>query len=277
MNNLAQRTLTSVVFVIVMVAGTVLNPLAFGALFLVIMTVAMEEFYGMTLGGRHVLQQKLGILTAAVLFTLVLCMKMYGLQTRWLACALVPFLAVPVSCFFGKDHSDFGLVSYVYAGILCIGLPVCLTPFLVFDGTGAFNGFILLAVFIVIWICDVGAFSVGSLLGQRPGSRKLAPSISPKKSWWGFAGGVFLGTLAAFLLHIPGLLPYPVIHCICLGALISVASVCGDLAESMWKRYCGVKDSGSCIPGHGGMYDRFDSSFFAVPASVVYLAIFNLL
>ena len=277
MNNFALRSLTAVVFVIVMVLGLVLSPLAFGALFIVIMAVAMQEFYTMTLGGRFVLQQKLGMVASVLCFTLILCTRMYGLEVRWLAVCLLPLLAILISLFFCKDHTDFGLVAYVFAGIVCVGLPLCTAPFAAFDRSGEFNGFILLSVFVVIWFCDMGAYFIGSALGQKPHSRKLAPSISPKKSWWGFAGGLIFGTAAAVLMHIPGFFPYPLPHCVALGVLISLASVCGDLSESMWKRWCGVKDSGNCIPGHGGMYDRFDSSLFAIPFTVIYLAFFSLL
>ena len=79
------------------------------------------------------------------------------------------------------------------------------------------------------------------------------------------------------MLHLVGWLPYGPVHSLVLGVLVSVAGVCGDLFESLWKRWFGVKDSGNCIPGHGGMLDRFDSSLLAIPVAVVYLTLFGLL
>jgi len=277
MNNFVKRTITAVIFAAVMVGGLILNPLAFGALFLVVMVFAMDEFFRMSVGGRFLFQQKMALLTSAIVFTVILCSKEYDANLRWLSLALVPFFAILVSCFFQKSHEDFGQLAFVFAAILCIALPVCTSPFLVFDITGRFNGFILLAVFIVIWCCDIGAYLIGTALGQRPGARKLAPSISPKKSWAGFWGGIVMSVAGAFCMHLTGWFPFPLIHCLALGLVIGVGSVCGDLFESMWKRFFDVKDSGNCIPGHGGMYDRFDSSLFAMPLTVLYLTIFNLL
>lgn len=277
MNNFLLRTVTAVAFVAVMVGCLLFEPLLFGALFLVVMVVAIGEFYRMSLGGRHLAARKLGLLTAASFFTMVFCTRLYGMDSRWMALCILPALGILVSCFFEKDHSDFGGIAYVLAALLCIGLPLCCAPLMVINGAGEFNGFILFSVFIVIWGCDVGAYCIGTLLGCRPGARKMAPSISPKKSWWGFWGGLSVGLLASCLTYLTGWLPYPLHHCLVLGVIVSLASICGDLSESMWKRYFGVKDSGNCIPGHGGMYDRFDSSLFAIPAATCYLALFELL
>jgi len=242
-----------------------------------VMTVSMSEFFNMSLGDRHIFAQKLALLEAAVLFTTILCIRLYGIDAKWLVFSIIPILGILVSCFFEKDHSNFGFIAYVLASIVCIALPLCCAPLLVLDSSGNFNGLILLGVYVVIWGCDVGAYCIGSLLGQRPGARKMAPLISPKKSWWGFWGGNLTGVIASYLMFLLGWFPYPLYHCLALGLLVSIASICGDLSESMWKRYFGVKDSGNCIPGHGGMFDRFDSSLFAIPVALCYLALFELL
>ena len=276
MSNLALRTVTSVVFTAVMVAGIIISPYIYGGLFLVIMVVALQEFFRMTIEGRFMFQQKCAIAAAALMFMFVLFWRMDRMDPEWTALAILPLLAIPVSFIFRKDHTDFGMISYLYAGILYIALPLTLTPFMVIQG-GEFNGFVLLSIFVIIWLCDVGAYTIGTLLGQKPTSRKLAPSISPKKSWWGFWGGLTFGAIAAVVLHFVGWLPYSIVHCIVLGAIVSASGVCGDLVESLWKRYIGVKDSGNCIPGHGGMLDRFDSSLLAIPVAFIYMIIFNLI
>ena len=83
---------------------------------------------------------------------------------------------------------------------------------------------------------------------------------------------MILGVAVAVVLNLTGLLEVKMIHAVILGVIISVGAVAGDLVESLWKRAFGVKDSGNCIPGHGGMLDRFDSSLVAIPLAAIYLS-----
>jgi phosphatidate cytidylyltransferase len=111
----------------------------------------------------------------------------------------------------------------------------------------------------LVFSADVGAYFVGRRLGHRP----LAPLVSPKKTWEGVAGGVLAGLLFAsagwlVLRYAPG--PFLTL---CVGAVLF--SVVGDLTESMFKRYAGLKDSGQLLPGHGGMLDRIDGVTAALP------------
>lgn len=110
-----------------------------------------------------------------------------------------------------------------------------------------------------IWLVDVGAFMVG----VRYGTHKIAPRLSPKKSWEGYAGGVFAGILCGIFLAYAfstwGPLDFAVWKGALLGLLLGALTPLGDLGESMIKRYAGMKDSGSLIPGHGGAFDRIDS------------------
>ena len=134
-------------------------------------------------------------------------------------------------------------------------------------------------IFILIWAGDSGAYIFGMWLGQKYGPR-LAPSISPKKSWIGVFGGAAMTLLVAFGLSITPWLEVqgvhlPWYHALGLGLVTFVADVIGDLIESQWKRYFQVKDSGTGMPGHGGFLDRFDSSLVAIPMAIVYLVIFQ--
>lgn len=276
MNNFLVRTLSGALFLVVMVAGMLFYPAAFAALFFIIMYLSLREFLTISLGERWLLQQKLALFTAAAVYILAACIAFYNLDVRWLAAAIVPLLALSASIVMAPSHENVEDTALVYCGLLYTCLPFVLAPFMVVSGT-EFKGFVLLNVFLVIWASDVGAYCIGTLLGQKPDSRKLAPAISPKKSWWGFWGGLALGIIAALVLYFVKWMEYPLVHCLVLGALISVCGVLGDLFESVWKRRYGVKDSGRCIPGHGGMLDRFDSSLFAIPAAFAYLALFGLL
>ena len=274
MNNTLVRTLAGIVFGAIMVFGILLNGIALGALFLVIMLMAMKEFYTISAGSRFLGAKKLAYFTAALIFTVPFCRQRHVFSTRF--SDMPRRLTRPALSIFDKYRKNFADISLIYAGLMYIALPVSLVPYLVFKD-GFFSGKLLLSLFIIIWASDVGAYFLGTALGQKPDSRKLAPTISPKKSWWGFWGGIVLGVAAAVVLYFVTWIPYNFWHCIALGAIVSVGGVCGDLVESMWKRHYGVKDSGNCIPGHGGMLDRFDSSLFAIPLAAVYMVIFNLL
>lgn len=280
MNNLLKRTLTGIIFLMVMVFGIIWDRNLFAGLFLLILWMAMKEFYSISIGQNFILQQKMGQVAGALLFLSSAILNFWNIDFNWfLVCILCSFallILIPVSCIFRSSHEDHGSVAYIYTGLLYIALPISLYPLLVMDGD-VFDGWMFLSLFIMIWISDVGAYCVGSILGQREGAKKLAPSISPKKSWWGFAGAVVLTVATAAGLHYLTWLPFPTVHCLAVGLIISVMGVCGDLVESMWKRYFHVKDSGNCIPGHGGMLDRFDSSLIAIPAAAVYLYFFNLI
>jgi phosphatidate cytidylyltransferase len=151
-----------------------------------------------------------------------------------------------------------------------------LLNFAVFNSEGEFNGILLLSFFVIIWGSDVGAYLFGMSLGQRYG-KKLFPSVSPKKSWIGFWGGLFTAVLVAVLLNIAGIFTFKMIHCIARAVLLCITGVYGDLIESQWKRHYDVKDSGSIIPGHGGLLDRFDSALIAIPIGIIYLVVMNVL
>ena len=146
----------------------------------------------------------------------------------------------------------------------------------IFNSAGEFNGITLLCFFAIIWGTDVGAYMFGITLGQKYG-KKLFPSISPKKSWIGFWGGVLTSVLVAVILHNVGLFQFDMIHCIVMAVLLCVTGVYGDLIESQWKRHYEVKDSGNLIPGHGGLLDRFDSALIAIPIGIIYLALINVI
>lgn len=276
MNEFLKRTLSGIVFLSLMVAGMLLHPAAFGVLFLAVLYVSMKEFLHITMGERRRLQQRLAILAGAVAYILCVGNCFYGIDARWLAVVIPLVLLIPVSELFAPSHEDVEDLAYAYLSLVYVAGPLCLMPFIVSAG-GDFRGYVLLDFFIIIWCADVGSYSIGTLFGQKPTSRKLAPAISPKKSWWGFWGGIALGLAGAFLLHLVGWMEYPLVHCLILGAIIPAAGVCGDLFESLWKRRFGFKDSGNCIPGHGGMLDRFDSSLFAIPVAFVYLTLTGLL
>lgn len=123
------------------------------------------------------------------------------------------------------------------------------------------GGRLVFFLLLVVWAGDAGAYYVGSKLGRT----KLSPRVSPKKTVEGGIGGVLASILAAVAIHLTFFPEFPLLHAIIAAAVLSVAGVIGDLAESLWKRSAAVKDSGNLIPGHGGFLDRFDSILFTAP------------
>ena len=130
--------------------------------------------------------------------------------------------------------------------------------------------YLTLLLFVLIWATDTAAYYVGRTWGRH----RLAPHISPGKTWEGAVGGVAGALLTA------GLLKYYFIHFLSLENMMVLALIAsilgpvGDLVESRFKRAVGVKDSGKLLPGHGGLLDRFDALLFAVPADYIYLKYF---
>lgn len=128
-------------------------------------------------------------------------------------------------------------------------------------------GYIVL-MFVVISLCDIAAFYVGTKLGKTP----LWPEVSPKKTVEGAFGGTVASVLGAVLVG--HFIHLPLTHSIISGLLLSLAAQFGDLAESMMKRDAGFKDSGDLLPGHGGMLDRADSYIFTGAIAYYYFSIF---
>jgi phosphatidate cytidylyltransferase len=135
------------------------------------------------------------------------------------------------------------------------------------------QGLALVAVALIgTWVSDSGAYFVGITWGKR----RLAPEISPNKSWEGVWGGLATGVLAVWLMGWL-LLGLPHWQGVLLGVALVAAATLGDLAESVIKRQVGVKDSGALIPGHGGMLDRVDSLLFVAPTVYYCVMLFSLL
>ena len=276
MNITVKRGIFGVLFLAIMLGGLLFHPAAYAVLFLFMTVVMMWEFYRMTMGNHYKPAQYIAIALGAFLFMAVFAVVGYGKPVKYIAFNAVLLLALMISTLYEKNKSSYRDNSFIYTGILYIAVPLALANFVVFR-TGAFQGLLMVSFFCIIWASDVGAYCFGMLFGQK-GGKKLFPSISPKKTWAGFWGGLFLAIVAALIMWAVGMFPkFPIWHCLSLAIIMNVLGVYGDLFESQWKRTCGVKDSGTIIPGHGGLLDRFDSALFAIPAGFIYLASFGLI
>lgn len=158
------------------------------------------------------------------------------------------------------------LMGLLYPAAM-LGTLLDLRVGLVPDGDAGLAFWLVVALFLLIWATDILAYFVGKHLGRH----KLAPTISPNKTWEGAVGGALGAVLVAVGLKLTVLAPLSWIDMLALAGICGVFSQFGDLAESRMKRAVGVKDSGRLLPGHGGVLDRFDAMILAAPAYVIYL------
>jgi phosphatidate cytidylyltransferase len=167
-----------------------------------------------------------------------------------------------VSTVFGALY--VGLLSFIVRlGLVAPAVPAD-APL---SALGAERGWILLLI-LAVWSYDTGAY----LVGKRFGREKFLTHISPSKTYAGLVGGIVATTVVVALV-LWGLGQSP-LHALALGPLVALAAQAGDLAESVIKRAAGMKDSGTLIPGHGGMLDRVDSFLFAAPVLTLYVVAF---
>lgn len=269
MNNFAQRTISGVVFVALLVGSILWNGWSFGALFAVVTAMAVHEFHKLTNG-----QHEVNVCTAcAIIGGLLLFVTSHAVASGLLpASAFLAYgtflMAVLIAELYRKQANPIHNWAYFLLGQTMVALPFSLLNFILF--TPDYRPLILLAVFVTIWVNDTGAYLTGMTFGRH----RLFERISPKKSWEGFIGGVVFAGLAGYVFSrfIPDL---NVWQWLVFAELIVAAGTLGDLTESLLKRTLGVKDSGNTIPGHGGLLDRFDSMLLAAPVILVYLTIIS--
>ena len=275
MKNVTIRTISGIGFVLVMLACLLWSQWLFGALVIFMMIGMMSEFFTITMGDRYKVSRALAILAGVVLFALIYLVAAYQMPVKYVALSIVPVIVVMINSLYVEDKTDYAKFSNLYTGLIYIAVPLALSNLVAFRN-GHFSGMLLVSFFVLIWSSDIGAYIFGMTLGQKYG-KKLFPSVSPKKTWIGYWGGMFFAILAAHILNLTGMLSLPMLHSVILAIVMHVAGVYGDLFESQWKRIYGIKDSGTIIPGHGGLLDRFDSTLMAMPVGALYLSLFDLL
>jgi phosphatidate cytidylyltransferase len=183
---------------------------------------------------------------------------------------LVPIFISVYELFAGKKSVTFNagatLLGIFYVGLFS-SLLVKIREFFPEEIVYARGGAIIIAVFITIWLCDSAAYFLGTAFGKH----KLFPRVSPKKSWEGAIAGFLFSVLGMIVMREFFLTFMSFAEAIFFGAMVGIVGQVGDLIESMIKRDAGVKDSSSIIPGHGGIFDRFDSLLFSAPFVYLFL------
>ncbi|MCD8310775.1 MAG: phosphatidate cytidylyltransferase [Prevotellaceae bacterium] len=275
-NNFLQRAVTGVLFVVVMAGSILYSPMSFGIVFMLIAALTISEFGHLI--NRSALADVNRVITAlggAYLFLAIMAYCADIADARVFLPYLLLWLYLVISEIYARKENPLGNWAFSALSQLYVALPFALLNVLAFHnghvGGVSYNPILPLSVFIFIWLSDSGAYCIGTLLGRH----RLFPSISPKKSWEGSIGGGVCAIIAAFVLA--RFFPFlPLWQWVGLAIVVVVFGTWGDLTESLLKRRLGIKDSGTILPGHGGMLDRFDSSLMAIPAAVVYLYVISL-
>ena len=274
MKNLAVRTLSGIVLAAVVLGAVAWSPWSFGVLLLLLLVGGMHEFYALAEARGDRPQRLIGMVTGAVLFAVNFAFlsgsagAAGGLRPLLAAGMAFLLLLLPLMLvceLYRRGENPAANVGVTLLGICYVALPLTLMAYIPFVGRYAWNPWTMLFFVFIIWANDVFAY----LGGMARGRHRLFERLSPLKSWEGFFGGV-AGALG---------MGYGASRCmgeawwvwIGLALVAAVTGVLGDLVESMFKRAAGVKDSGTIIPGHGGILDRFDAMLLAAPFVVVYL------
>jgi phosphatidate cytidylyltransferase len=262
-SNLGLRALTGSVYVAVTLGAAWAGPFTTMLLFLPVGVVAASELHRLLWPGNDGPPMFWTMLLAGAVQLIV---AMGAFDTGWTAdyAVTMVFILLLISIawmlFRGTTQPAYEAGGLLLT-ILYIGLPCGVVPHFFVHGPWLFVGFMLM-----LWTNDTGAYLVGRTMGRT----KLLPAVSPNKTMEGFLGGVLLTLGVAYLLsRFHDFLP--VQRWILLGAVVSATSTLGDLLESAFKRASGVKDSGTILPGHGGVLDRFDGFLLAAPSLAIYL------
>ena len=270
MNNFITRTLSAIVYAGLVIGGILVqpicfggHPLLFGILFMIVSTLAVREFHALVISD-------IKTMTYAMMSNALLYSTLYFLffgDWIWRG-LLVAYVAVML----------LALISHLFRpqvqpiqswGNLCAGQVMIALPFALMNGVLMHSKWLMLALFILLWVNDSGAYIVGSLMAKRKGgNHKMFPRVSPAKSWEGLIGGFVFDLIAGYVFFRIGWMGDMTLMNSLLFALAGgVFGTLGDLMESLFKRTLGVKDSGKFMPGHGGVLDRFDSLLLAVPVT----------
>ena len=230
------------------------------------LVVALAGWEWARLAGFKAQKQRIGYAWTVVAALLLLNMSSEMLMPALYLTGVWWLLAVAMIMTFPKSIAFWG----GNLGKLVIGLIIIVPAGLGLQVLKALpqGNLLILGLLLLVWSADIGAYFFGRAFGQR----KLAPRVSPGKSWAGLLGGLFTSMCIASALAVYFEVPTRDFVLVLPGAAVVVLfSVVGDLTESMFKRQMGIKDSSQLLPGHGGILDRIDSLTAAAPISALLL------
>ena len=224
------------------------------------------------------IEELLAVLTIGMLMIFLMTVLFHGTVRPIDACASVagvlyiglPFAHLILLRFMDDEQLEAPMDSVTT--IMDKGLPAVLNAL---DSLMSFNFDVGSALIWILFICTWSSDTFAYFVGVAIGTHKLASTISPNKTVEGFLGGV-LGTTAMAILVGHVAFNFPLIEMAILGFTLAIVATLGDLVESVFKRFAGIKDSGMLLPGHGGMLDRFDSIFYTAPFFYYFIIIAGL-
>jgi phosphatidate cytidylyltransferase len=269
-SNFWQRALTGTFFVGTVAACTLLNQWSFFVLVFIINFLCLLEFYELVLPDKSWIEKYLGIIAGSLIYLMFVMIFSANLSLAWYYHLIPVFLIIFIIKLFENTHNEFATLAFQVLGLMYITLPLVMLTKMGFLNTFEYSSGLPMGFFLLLWTSDTGAY----LAGRSFGKTKLFERVSPKKTWEGSLGGLLLTLVVAFFLGklFDDVNPR---DWYIIGALVVIFGTFGDLFESLLKRNLHIKDSGTILPGHGGVLDRFDGLFLAVPAIFFYLLFTN--
>lgn len=264
MKEILRRSITGVIYAVLLLGTVFLSSDAFDFLFMVFGLACLYEF-------KKIVRLKSYYIFVAYLalwWVFIYLIQDSILITILMLLTITVDLALLVFLFSKKEKHFTGLQKFIIAVFYIGGGCIFLT--MIPYKQNSFAQFLIMGIFILIWVNDTFAYLVGRTLGRT----KLFPSVSPKKTVEGSLGGLIFALIAAYVLA-KYETSLSLFQWMVLATTIVVAGSLGDLLESKFKRVAGVKDSGAILPGHGGIWDRLDSLVFAAPFAYLILNIFS--
>ena len=271
-----KRLVFGFLFVVVVIGSIIIGKLAASLMLLIVVMMASSEIVNLFPHEQDKpLKNIVGCCSVMLYVFFVFLSGNLDSMESGIYIAPIFFFVPLIIALFSKKHDYVSIVGASWLSMIFVALPCgIMTMFYNEDLMGTDNGWVLLIfAYILIWVNDIFAYLTGSAIGRH----KLCPRISPKKTIEGSVGGAVFTMLFAyfinrFLLNVfffDNLISNVEVLFLALGVV--VFGTLGDLTESMMKRHAGVKDSGNIIPGHGGILDRFDATFMAMPFVFIYL------
>lgn len=268
MSNLIIRSIAGIVFSVAVIGSALLGPLTLGLLFFIFTLVGLYELYELQRQQQESAPRWFfGMAVGALIYVLTFLYasgKGEG-SLFWILAAVIPVMF----CLelIRLDKSTLPNLAITVFGWIYVVLPFSLLN-LIAHITGSYDYELPIGFFFILWANDTGAYFTGKFLGRH----KLYEKVSPNKTWEGLFGGVALSFLVAWIFS-EVFFTHPTTDWLVCAGIVSVFGNLGDLFESHIKRTYNVKDSGNIIPGHGGVLDRFDGLFLALPVLVFYFYI----
>ncbi len=263
-SNLAVRTATGAIYILLTVVCVLVSDFTTALYLSLLSAICANEFYYMLRADAKLPNELLGV-CAAALFPLV----MWLFDISGVCIALAVYILVLLVWYVFWQPARISDVSVSLFGAVYTGLIMSTALLLRQSLPEPWGAVLVLGLFVSVWGSDAFAYLVGSAIGKH----KLAPHISPNKSWEGFIAGLIFAMAIWYLLsYIPGVsltLPQALVF----GLINGLAGVLGDLVESRIKRNSGFKDSGTIMPGHGGLLDRCDSQFLVTLSGAILLVL----